>query len=113
MKSIGTLELKQLFDRGENFSLINVLPPIESETTLIPGSTNIPVRDGDFCEKVTELVPSKDAQVIVYSESSECDLANKAAEKLDEAGFSDVSVYQGGARAWKLKGGFLAKSRSR
>jgi rhodanese-related sulfurtransferase len=108
MKSIGTPELKNMFDRGEKFTLINTLSAAEFEHTRIPGSTNVPLRDEGFCDKVAELVGSKDAKVVVYSASSECETATKAAAKLEDADFADVTLYQGGARAWQSTGGLLA-----
>jgi rhodanese-related sulfurtransferase len=108
MKTIGTPDLRTMFDRGEAFALVNTLSPAEFKLTRIPGSENIPLSEKCFTERVTELTGSKNATVVVYSASSECDTARKAAERLQEDGFTDVRHYQGGAKAWKEAGGLLA-----
>jgi rhodanese-related sulfurtransferase len=108
MKIIGTPELKNLFDRGVKFTLINTLSPAESEHTLIPGAENVPLADERFCDKVEQLAGSKDAAVVVYCASSECDSSSEAANQLEAADFTDVMVYQGGAKAWQATGGLLA-----
>lgn len=107
MKTIGTSELKNMFDRGEKFVLINTLSPAHYARTQIPGSRNVPLEDQRFCERVAELAGSKDASVVLYSASSECESAPKAARQLESCDFTDVTVYQGGALAWQSMGGVL------
>ena len=43
----------------------------------------------------------KDKSVVVYCASSHCNSSEKAAKKLEEAGFTAVSRYTGGAAAWQ------------
>jgi rhodanese-related sulfurtransferase len=109
MKIIGTPDLRTMFDRGRRFALVNVLRPAEFKHTRIPGAKNVPLHDERFAETVAEIAGAKDKPVVVYSASSECDSANKAAAKLEAVGFTDVAAYQGGARAWQGAGGLLAK----
>lgn len=108
MQSIGTLDLKSMFDHGENFTLINTLSPEEFEKTHIPRSVNIPVEDDDFVDKVERLVDSKDDKIVVYCLGVGCESSKKATMKLEGAGFESVYRYLGGARAWPAAGGFLA-----
>lgn len=107
MQSIGTLDLKSMFDHGEKFTLINTLSPEKLEKTHISGSVNVPVEDKDFAEKVEQLVDSKDDKIVVYCLGIGCKSSKKAAMKLERAGFEDVYHYLGGARAWQAAGGLL------
>jgi rhodanese-related sulfurtransferase len=57
---------------------------------------------------IADLVPRKSAPVVVLdggdSEDQKQDLAEKAAKKLSELGYWDVSVLDGGCAAWKAEG---------
>jgi len=107
MKDLGTPELNNMINRGEELKLINTLPPKKFRITHIPGSENIPVGDPDFVEKVEKHVGSKEKKVVVYCADSTCDASTKAAQQLEEAGFTDVYDYTGGAKAWQAAGGTL------
>jgi rhodanese-related sulfurtransferase len=50
--------------------------------------------------RVEELAESKDQMIIVYCANIDCDSSTKAAEKLDEAGFTKVFDYRVGAEGW-------------
>jgi rhodanese-related sulfurtransferase len=41
----------------------------------------------------------------VYCANQQCDASEKAAQKLEAAGFTDVSRYTGGAAAWEKEAG--------
>lgn len=107
MQKLATLDLKSMLDHGEKFALINTLAPEEFEKTHIPGSVNIPVEDDDFVEKVERLADSKDDKMVVYCVGIGCEASEKAAMKLEGAGFKNVYRYLGGARAWRAVGGLL------
>ena len=107
MKTLGTPELQFKINRGEKLALINTLSPEQFRITHIPGSENIPLTE-DFVEEVERHVGSKDTPVVVYSADSECESSSRAAARLEEAGFSEVYDYTGGAKAWQAAGGVLA-----
>lgn len=107
MKEVGTPELNTMINRGEDLTLINTLHPKKFRITHIPGSENIPADDPDFAEKVEKHVGSKEKTVVLYCADSTCDSSTKAARQLEEAGFTDVYDYTGGAKAWQAAGGTL------
>ena len=74
----------------------------------IPGSKNLPVGTEDFEKEVEEMAGGKDKEVVVYCADQECDASPKAARKLEEAGFQNVSDYEGGTDDWKQAGLELA-----
>lgn len=101
MNTITTDELKALQEEHEDLMLINTLKAEAFEETLIPGAVNVPLDCGDFVACVEQEAGGKDTPIVVYCASSQCDSSEKAAVKLEEAGFTAVSRYTGGARAWQ------------
>lgn len=105
MEKLNTEAFKEMFERGDKFTLINVLKPDEFESEHIPDSINIPVETGDFEEQVERRIGGKHQRVVVYCASPECRASWDAAEKLNEAGFTKVYEYEGGMEEWKKSGG--------
>ena len=59
------------------------------------------LRFSDFASRVEQEAGGKNKPVVVYCASSHCNSSEKAAEKLEVAGFTAVSRYTGGAAAWQ------------
>ena len=53
---------------------------------------------------IADLVPRKSAPIVVLDGGGDEDLADKAAKKLSELGYWDISVLDGGCAAWKAEG---------
>lgn len=109
MKTISYDELKDLQAKGQA-KLVNVLPAESFAKTNIPGSVNIPHENPDFTEQVEKAIGGKNMPVIVYCASYSCDASKKSAEKLEQAGFSNVMCYEGGAKEWQEKNGSATSS---
>ena len=105
MKTITTDELKAACDTNAGVTLVNTLGAEAFEKTKIPGAINIPLESGDFVARVEREACGKDKPVVVYCASQQCSSSEKAAEKLEAAGFTKVSRYTGGAAAWKKEAG--------
>jgi len=101
MKTITTEQLKSMRDENADLTLVNTLEAASFEKTQIPGAINVPLDDVGFAARVEQEAGGKDKPVVVYCASQQCDSSEKAAKKLDEAGFTDVSRYTGGAAAWQ------------
>jgi rhodanese-related sulfurtransferase len=101
MKTITTGELKALREKNGDLTLVNTLGAGSFEKTRIPGAVNIPLDSNDFASRVEQEAGGKDKPVVVYCASSHCNSSEKAAKKLEEAGFTAVSRYTGGAAAWQ------------
>lgn len=108
MKSIQTDELKTLMSREDDLTLINTLDAKHFNETRIPGSINVPQSEDGFAEKVEQAVGGKSQPVVVYCASQECNSSTQAAEKLDDAGFSQVIDYEPGAKGWQESGESIA-----
>ncbi len=92
--TITATELKAMFDRGEDFMLLDVREPGEYEIVKIPGSTLIPL--AQVPGKLSEL--PQDKPVVVY-----CKVGPRSAEALallKGAGFASAKHVQGGVLAW-------------
>jgi len=110
MQAISAEQLEQMRQAGENFALINVLPMEEYRRSHIPGSDNIPLEREDFVQAVEQKAGSKDNPVVVYCSSEQCDASEKAARKLDEAGFAKTMDFAGGTKAWQSAGNDVAEA---
>jgi rhodanese-related sulfurtransferase len=112
MKTIETNELKALLDGSEDVLLVNTLNAESFEKTRIPGAVNIPLEDEDFLARVEEQAGGKDKPVVVYCASQHCNSSDKAAEKLENAGFSAVTDFAGGFKAWQEEAANVAECHS-
>lgn len=100
MQTITREELKHMNGAEEDFVLINVLSRKHFNEQHIRTSINIPVDENDFAEKVEAVAGSKSRKVMVYCASTECNASPRAAQQLQEAGFTDVYDDEGGTRDW-------------
>lgn len=101
MKTITTGELKARCGKPGGATLVNTLGAEAFEKTKIPGAVNVPLESGDFAARVEQEAGGKDKPVVVYCASRQCNSSEKAARKLEAAGFTDVSRYTDGAAAWQ------------
>jgi rhodanese-related sulfurtransferase len=101
MKTIDANRLKALLDSNEDVLLVNTLNAGSFETTQIPGAVNIPLDSEHFVRRVEELAGGKEKPVVVYCASQECNSSEKAAERLEDAGFTAVTDFAGGFKAWQ------------
>ncbi len=102
MKTINRSQLQKKRGGIDELTLINTLPADKFDETRIEGSINIPQEKPDFVERVKATVNDNfDSEIVVYCASADCNSSTQAAEKLDEAGFTQVFDYEGGAKDWK------------
>ncbi len=100
MKTISAEELKDKMERGDEFTLVNVLSEKQFRKEHIPNSINIPL--GEIGRRQDELDPKE--EIIVYCKNFECEASPKAAKKLEKLGFEEIVDYEGGIEDWKRKG---------
>lgn len=109
MDIVTAEQLKQMRQRNEDFVLINTLDEEYFEKTRIPGAVNIPQAENDFVQRVEAQAGSKDKKIVTYCASTECKSSEQGAEKLEAAGFTNVSDFQDGAQGWMQAGEKLGK----
>ena len=103
VKTVNLAQAYALFQHGQGL-FIDARPADEFNELHVPKSLNIPpdrVETG-VAEKVAGL--AKDKEIVVYCGQVSCDLALKVAEKLQALGFTRVTAYIGGFRAWDEAG---------
>ncbi|REK18771.1 MAG: rhodanese-like domain-containing protein [Planctomycetota bacterium] len=110
MQPIDVDALRVMLTSERRPTVINTLAPENFAQTRIPDSINIPQDQDDFAERVKEAAGGLEKPVVVYCASEQCQSSAKAAEKLDEAGFTEVYDFEGGAKAWREAGESLESS---
>jgi len=105
MQTITTEELKVLTGQNGDVTLVNTLAADAFENTKIPGAINVPLDSATFAAEIEKQAGGKEKQIVVYCASDGCDSSEKAAQKLEQAGFTAVSRYTGGAAAWQKEAG--------
>ncbi len=94
--TITPRELKEKFDRGDKFELIDVREPHEYEIVRIPGSTLIPKDRILSGEALSEL--PQDTQLVLHCKSG--GRSAEALAALHRAGFSNAVHVGGGVLGW-------------
>jgi sulfur-carrier protein adenylyltransferase/sulfurtransferase len=94
--TITALELKQKFDRGDTFALIDVREPHEYEIVKIPGSVLIPKDRILSGEALAEL--PQDKPIVLHCKSGA--RSAEALAALHKAGFADAIHVGGGVLGW-------------
>lgn len=100
-KTITAEELKQKMEKGEKFTLIEVLSPEEYMDKHLPRAINIPA------DSISEQIKQRfrpDQELIVYCASKECNASPNAAKKLEEMGFKNVIDFEAGKKGWENAG---------
>jgi rhodanese-related sulfurtransferase len=103
MPRIITLdELRARLDSGDPVTLVEALPPMYYEQEHLPGAINIPHDEVD--ELAPQLLPDKDAEIVVYCASGPCQNSGIASRRLVSLGYTDVSDYGEGKAEWIAAG---------
>jgi rhodanese-related sulfurtransferase len=101
-----------MLDKNGGVTLVNTLGTESFEKTRIPRAVNIPLNDNDFATRVEQEAGGKDKPVVVYCASLQCDSSEKAAKKLEDAGFTAVTDFAGGFQAWQEEAAKVAECHS-
>ena len=103
MKTISRDELRAKIDAGADFALLEVLGPETFAEWHLPGAKNVPA-DDSFKDKIGDVVPDKNAEVVVYCKDLACQASNRALAWMEELGYTNVSDYSEGKLGWKGAG---------
>jgi len=96
--------LKAAIDRREPLILLEALPPMYFEDAHLPGALNMP--HDRVNELAADLIPSQDAQVVVYCANLPCQNSAIAAAHLAKLGYTNVREYAEGKQDW-IEAGLL------
>src|SRR5918999_5756653 len=89
--------VRERLDRGEKLSLLDVREQEEVENGIVPGARTL--SRAHFESRVEDVLPDKDAEVVVYCASGV--RSAFAAKTLKDLGYSKVSSMAGGFTRWK------------
>lgn len=101
MKTITARELRKMRDADEEFLLVNTLDADHFEKTKIPGAVSIPQNASDFAAQIEKRVGGKNRTVVVYCANVRCDSSTQGADKLQNAGFTNVFDFADGYEGWQ------------
>jgi rhodanese-related sulfurtransferase len=108
---ISRESLWQKMQRGDEFVLVDALPPLAYAASHLPGAINMPheyVRG-----RARRRIPDIDAEIVVYCASLTCDSSVVVADRLIELGYRNVRDYAEGKRDWVEAGLPLEGRRAR
>jgi len=103
MRTLNAAELKEMMEQRD-LPVINVLPREHFDKQHIPGSVSIPVGEENFVDHVKDIAQDPGQPVVVYCADTDCSASPKAAEKLENAGFTTVYDFEAGMEGWKEAG---------
>ncbi|WAC21742.1 YceI family protein [Luteolibacter sp. SL250] len=86
-------------------TLIDVLSADSYEAEHVPGAVNLCVYETAFIDKVKQAFPDTATALTVCGYCDSTKEAEVAVARLEEAGYTDVSVLSGGLEKWKADGG--------
>ncbi len=105
VKTLRAQDLKRMMDQKQDLLVVNVLSQEEYEKEHIPGSENVPNDAPDFTTQVEKLAGSKTRPMVVHCANTKCSASTAAVNKLNAAGFTNVTEFPGGMAEWKSAGG--------
>src|SRR5918995_1259281 len=90
-------EVHARLEAGDRFELLDVREPDETNNGIVPGAH--PLSRAHFESRVEDVLPDKDAEVVVYCASGV--RSAFAAKTLKDLGYDKVSSMAGGFVRWK------------
>jgi rhodanese-related sulfurtransferase len=88
VETISREELEEKMDRGDNFVLVDTLAEMYYRHSHLPGAINVPV--DALRERAPELLPDKQAEIIVYCMDPPCQASEEAASELEAMGYGNA-----------------------
>jgi rhodanese-related sulfurtransferase len=95
-------ELRLKLESGEQFVLVDALPPMSFAHSHLPGAINLPPPRVDA--SVAKRIPDKEAEIVVYCANSDCEDSLDTARRLLALGYANVRHYPGGKNEWRESG---------
>jgi rhodanese-related sulfurtransferase len=99
---ISRESLRQKIERGDEFVLVDALPPLAYAASHLPGAINMPPEY--VAARARRRIPDSHTEVVVYCASLTCDSSLVVADRLVELGYRNVRHYVEGKRDWAEAG---------
>jgi rhodanese-related sulfurtransferase len=101
-KQITRIELQARIAVNPGVVLLEALPEKYFNDWHLPGARHFP--HDQVKQLAAEVVPNKDAEIVVYCASATCQNSHIAANQLTALGYANVAVYAGGKKDWSEAG---------
>jgi rhodanese-related sulfurtransferase len=98
MVTISREELKAKMDRGDPFTLFEVLPLMYWRKHHLPGAKSLPPTQ--VAKVVQELVPDRGAEIVLYCWDDDCPTSGWAGTELETLGYTNIREYSAGKKDW-------------
>lgn len=99
MKTISREALVARLNGPNQPTLVEALPEKYFRQWHLPNAINI--NHDQVKQLASDLLPDKDAELVVYCASETCQNSHMVANQLVALGYNDVSVYKGGKADWE------------
>ncbi|HVM52253.1 MAG TPA: rhodanese-like domain-containing protein [Acidimicrobiales bacterium] len=96
-KTISLDSLRAELDSRQPPTLVEALGADYYADAHLPGAVNLPPHDVD--RLAPRVLPDRQARIVVYC-SGTCDSSHIVARRLEQLGYSDISIYEGGKEEW-------------
>lgn len=97
-KTISREAIKAKLDARQPITLVEALPPKYFDAEHLPGALNIP--HDEIRTKAPEMLPDKDAFIVVYCANTPCQNSKIAANTLQQMGYTNAHEYVEGKQHW-------------
>ncbi len=98
VRQISREELRNKLILRESLTLVEALPEKYWRDSHLPGAIQMDYTE--VAEKGHNLLPDKEAKIVVYCASTECQNSSKAARTLEDLGYKNVNEYAQGKQHW-------------
>ncbi len=98
VRQISREELRNKLILRESLTLVEALPEKYWRDSHLPGAIQMDYTE--VAEKAHNLLPDKEAKIVVYCASTECQNSSKAARTLEDLGYKNVNEYAQGKQHW-------------
>jgi rhodanese-related sulfurtransferase len=103
MTEISPKDLKDKLDAQATLTLVDIRDAHAYQEKHIPGALNVEV-GAAFVEEFKEVVPDKDAAIVLYNEFKEDETDKTSAALLESLGYKNISVLPDGLMGWMNAG---------
>lgn len=100
--TISRDEIRARMASGASMTLVEALPEKYYRSGHLPGAINIPLAEVEA--RATELLPDRDALIVVYCASLACRNSALAARTLGQLGYRNVREFAAGKQDWSEAG---------
>ncbi len=97
-KTISRELIKEKLETKEPVTIIEALPQKYFDAEHLPGALNIP--HDEIQARATDMLPDKDAFIVVYCASTDCRNSKIATDTLQQMGYSNAFEYVEGKQHW-------------